>query len=397
MDIQRLLCRGFKLILLLALSLTAALLLSSCKKEVKRTKWETYQEPVKPVELPVGLSSKVFNKLWSINVGSGATDGFALLRPAQVGSSILAASRDGDVVRVDSANGKTIWRTRLKSEIFSGVAADETTVVVTFDNSDVTALDYSSGEILWTHTLGKQVSAPPAVGKGRVVVRAVDGTVNGLDSSTGEQVWSFQRPTQGLSVHGDPAPVISGDAILTGFSNGKLVVSNLINGRVFWEKALSIPRGSNEIDRLNDIDTLPMVAINTVYSATYQGDVVAMRLQNSNELWRTRMSTRLPMSRDQDTIFVTTALGSVAAIDAVDGKILWQQDALQGYGVSMPAVLSDQVLVGDSKGSLYLLNRQDGSISAKQAVGNGAVLNLINDGDRVIVYTSKGSLSAVSL
>ena len=265
------------------------------------------------------------------------------------------------------------------------------------DNGDVSALKLSDGSLAWSAVIKRQISAIPAVGKGRIVLRTSDGLIVGLDSKTGQVSWEVKKEVPGLTIHGDSIPVITGDAVLIGLSSGKLIANNVISGRDYWEAEIGFGGGQNEIERLNDADTPPVIQGTTVYTASYQGSIMALQLQNAATMWRTDISTRLPMSLDDSSLYVTGDLGDVFALNPVDGTILWKQDIFRGHGVSPPVSVGDRVVIGDAEGRIHTLDKQSGALVQTRKVASGAILGLVSSERRFSAFSSEGDLVSLSL
>ncbi len=384
----------------LGIVLGISVLASGCKSDDnKAIEWGTYQEPVTPQTLPEAVGASELKVLWRKNLGAGAEQGYAILKPAYAagGDGLYAASRNGKVFKLNPKTGATQWQRDLNAEIFSGVGVGDSLVVVALDSGTLVALRGDTGDVLWESPLGRQISAIPVVGQGRVVARTAGGVVVGLRADTGELAWSFEREVPGLSIHGDSTPVISGDVVLAGLANGRLIANNVVTGREYWETEVSFASGRNELERLTDSDAAPLVSATMVYAATYQGNVVALRLQNAEVIWKAKVSSRLPMSLGGERLLVTGDLGEVVAIDAESGETLWTQDGFRGHGMSRPLVVNERVVVGDAAGNIYSLNLNDGTLLEKRKVVSSAVLALVPGPDQFAVFSSQGNISAVSL
>ena len=377
--------------------LGATLLAAGCKSNDTQTLWGVYQEPVTPGELPKAAGASELKVLWRRDLGTGAAQGYAILKPAYGADGLYAASRDGDVFKLNPDNGAILWRRDLEAAIFSGVDADGRLAVVALDDGTIVALDAESGEVRWESPLNRQISAIPAVGQGRVVARTAGGAVVGLDAEDGEVVWSYEREVPGLSMHGDSTPVISGDAVFIGLANGRLLANNVVTGREYWETEISFARGRNELERLADSDAAPLVSATTLYAATYQGNVAALRLQDATVQWKVKLSSRLPMSLGAGRLLVTTELGEVVALDAESGERLWAQEAFRGHGMSRPLAIRERVVVGDANGTLYSLDINDGRLLEKRNTTSGAVVALVAGFDQFAAFSSQGALSVLSL
>ena len=377
-------------------ALLAMLLAAGCTSGDEEVLWGVYQEPVRPGALPRAAGASELTVLWRKSLGRGAENGYAILKPAYGADGVYAASRRG-IYKLDPASGATIWRREVDSDIFSGVGIGESIAAVALDNGALLAFDSASGELRWESPLGRQFSAVPVVGSGRVVARTANGMVIGLSAGAGEVVWSLERAVPGLSVHGDSAPLIEGDAVFVGLSSGKLIANNVITGREYWETEVSFAKGRNELERLTDSDAAPLIAATTLYAATYQGNVAALRLQNASVKWKTKISSRLPMSLGGGRLVVTSELGDVVALDAESGEIAWTQDGFRGRGMSRPLVLGERVVVGDSDGNIYSLDLRDGALLERRRAVSGAVVALVPGDGQFAAFSSRGQLSALRL
>jgi len=381
----------------LVVILSVLVVLSGCKNKEKEVLWGVYQEPIQPQDYPRDSGVNELNQLWKKDIGNGATGGYALLSPGYSGDGIFAAGRQGTVYKVDAGSGKTLWTSGLGGSVYSGVGLGEGIVTVAMDDGSVSALSQTDGKLLWNKPIRRQISAIPVVDRSRVVVRTADGLILGLDAGSGKIVWQLERVTPGLSVHGDSMPTIAGDAVFVGLSNGTLIANNVINGREYWEAEIAFARGQNELERLIDSDTPPLIDGNTVYAAAYQGNIVSLQIVDAQTNWQTGVSTRLPMALHNDTLFATDDLGGIVAINAADGSILWEQKSFQGRGVSRPIAVSNRVVVGDADGRIHTLDINTGTLIESKKSVSGAILSIVGRDNQFTVFSSEGNLAGYSL
>ena len=359
-------------------------------------KLHPYQEAVERKPDPEIGVMEGLSTLWKVDVGGGDRIGYTSIRPAVSDDAVFFADPDGDVVRIDIEDGSLGWKVKASSDINAGTGSDGSLVAVGLVSGSVAVFDAGTGEPLWEKEIDLEVSAPPLGAAGVVAVRTSDGTVMGLDAADGEEHWRFQRTVPGLTLRGDAPMVALGTGLLTGFANGKLVASDLVTGRVFWEKIVSLARGRNEIERLNDADAPPLVAGRDIYAATYGGTILAIRAEDASDRWVAKVSTRRPMDADRHLLFVTDDRGTVIALDRGSGQEVWRQDALQGHGVSGPVLFDIYLVVGTLDGDLYFLDPDDGTLAGRYPAVDGAVIAMEASGDRLLVASSAGEIAAVS-
>ena len=149
--------------------------------------------------LPINATTEA-RIVWRENVGKG--DDYVLV-PAVVGSSVYAASKDGNVVRLD--DGKQAWRINAGQPLSGGVGADAKMVVVGSPKGDLLAFSAADGTPLWKAKATSEILAAPALGEGLVVVRSGDNKLAAYDVADGKRKWIYQRPTPALSLRFGPS------------------------------------------------------------------------------------------------------------------------------------------------------------------------------------------------
>src|SRR6185503_9325805 len=75
---------------------------------------------------PLGNAVPV-KPLWSANVGRSAE---SILSPATAPGAVFAASREGNVTKLDASTGRVLWRTSVGQPISGGVGASAELVAV---------------------------------------------------------------------------------------------------------------------------------------------------------------------------------------------------------------------------------------------------------------------------
>ena len=370
--------------LILAAALLALVAACSKTKDVDRPKQL----------VPFTASLRVMHA-WSASVGGTRKPLRLGLDLAVEGERVYAAGREGEVAAFDLATGRRIWGRRLKAALSGGPGADAQMVVVGSSAGDVFALAAADGAVLWHANIAGEILAAAAVTPRLVVVRAVDGKLHALTASNGHEIWQVQQPVPSLSLRGTSRPTIIGDVAICGFDNGKVVAANLSDGSSAWETVITPARGSNEIERLNDVDATPRVTGSDVYVAQFQGKVAKLALDSGQIWWSHDMSSYRGMAVDGDDLYVVTADGEVIAIRASTGVELWKQNALLHRPLSAPAVWGDAIAVADYQGYVHWLDVKTGALIGRARSGKRPILSApVAAGGLVIVMNERGNITA---
>lgn len=329
---------------------------------------------------------------WSGSVGSA---GGYVFQPAVVGSAVVAAGRDGTVVRFDA--GRPAWKIGLDRKLSAGVGASDRLAVVVSEKGEVVALDAANGEVKWTAQINAEVLAPPGVGDGVVVVRTSDNRLMGLDAADGKSKWLYQRSNPPLALRTFTGVVIEGGVGIAGFPGGKLVGVNLANGGAMFELTVASPRGSTELERVTDVSGPPALLRQEICAVAYQGRIACFDGSNGNTLWSREFSSSAGLDRDARQIYVTDDKDAVHALDASTGASVWKQDKLSLRSLSRPVVLGGYVAVADREGYVHVLQREDGGFAARARPDSSAILALRAYGRGMVAQTQSGGVYALSV
>jgi len=349
----------------------------------------------KPAPLPELARPQAVRALWSSSVGGA--DRF-VFSPALAGDSVYAASRGGEVARLDAATGQARWRVTLEARLSGGAGSDGRTAVVATEEGEVFALDAQTGAQRWRARVSSEVLAAPAVGAGLVIVRSTDSRVFAFGADDGKRRWVYQRAAMPLSVRSPAGVTLGGDTAFVGFPGGKLVAIALSNGGVRWEATVALPKGATELERISDVVGDPALLGREVCAAAYQGRVACYEAQSGRQLWARELSSLTGVSIDARYAYVSDDRGAVHALDRSSGRSVWKQDRLAHRRLSMPLAAGNAVAVGDFEGYVHFLARDSGAFVARFATGGGAIQAApapLPGG--LLVQTQNGGLFALSL
>lgn len=174
----------------------------------------------------------------------------------------------------------------------------------------------------WTASIAgssnrQRLAAAPVIGGGMLFAMGTDGTVSAFDAATGARRW-----THGFEIKGDGKTSIFGGGV--SYDGGQL------------------------------------------YVTTGVGDVARLDAQTGREAWKVKPAGPLRGSPTIafGTVYVMTQDNQIHALNAVDGKTQWNENASLGqagiFGVAAPAVGQGTVIAGYSSGELVAYRYENG-------------------------------------
>lgn len=368
----------------------------ACGSTSKDTDYFIVEEPK---DKPSVRNQLDFDRNWRINLGSSIDQGDAILSPYLSGAHVYAASTNGRIEKIDASNGDRVWRSDLDDiTITAGVSVGSGLLLAGTDGGDVYAVNVDDGSVDWTTKLTSEILASPVIGDNMVVARSIDGKVYGLEPFDGEIAWTISRELPRLTLRGDSKPLVVQGIVITGFSDGVLAAVDETNGRALWDFPISFAQGNNEIDRLADIDTTPLLVGNSVYVSSYQGLTHALNIPEQRIEWSAEVSSFHSFSFDAAYLYISDDEGVVHQLDRTNGEKNWSQEGLRLRNISAPISVGAYVLVGDGDGYLYAMSKDDGDYVGRFNLGANAIVGEpIVDGNLIYFIDSDGALQSLTV
>jgi len=356
----------------------------------------TSKHSAKPAELTKFVSTARIERVWSAVVGAGEPKKRLGLSVAVAGDAVFVANHQGRVVAYNQASGKQLWSTATRLPLSGGPGAGDGLVVAGASHGDIIALDAATGAVKWKAYVNSEILSAPVIGKDIVALRTVDGRVVALRASDGTELWSNEQSPPRLSLRGTARPTIVGNFVISGFDNGRLQALQLSTGGTAWDAIVTNAGGKTELERLNDIDTQVAVQGNDIYVAGFQGKVARIDLESGETQWSRDASSYAGLAVDADSLYISTAAGTILKLASSNGLQAWEQTLLSNRRLSPPAVLGEFVVVADFEGYVHFFNRATGEPAGRVHSLTGRVTAVpVVAGDTVFLRDTEGRVVAL--
>lgn len=355
-------------------------------------------KPSEPMALTDITPSVTVSELWSANAGKGEGRLGVRQGPVVADGRVYAAALEGGVRAFDLQTGQPVWNYASKLRLSGGPGSGDGLVVVGGLDGEVIALDAATGAEKWQAKVNSEVIAAPAVGMGMVFVRSNDGRVTALDAASGERRWFWAHEVPLLSLRGNDAPVLGPGYLFVGNDDGTVTALAGNDGRPLWDQAVAQPEGRTELDRMADVDGTPVLDGTTLYASSFKRQTIAIDAPSGRPMWTSEHGGANRIGVASDRLVVSDSNGSVFALDKAGGSALWQQPGLARRNLTAPVVQGDYAVVGDYDGYLHWLKLDNGEFAARTRVGGDALraAPIVADGV-LVVQNVDGKLSAFRL
>ena len=333
---------------------------------------------------------------WSSNVGKTEKYDYT---PATDSSAVYASNVNGEIIKLDSATGRQIWRVNIGEPISGGVGIGAGVILVGSKKGYVHAYDAATGKPSWKAKVSSEILSVPRYFDGLVIVRTGDNHIFGLDAADGTRKWVYERASPALTLRSSVGLVVDGGAVYAGFAGGKLIAIRADNGKLIWEATVAQPKGVTEIERIADITSLPFVDGPLVYAVAYQGKIAAVDRATGRVAWSRDISSFTGLNAEDGKVFVSHTLGAIYSLDFGTGKTFWRQPALANRRLTAPLPMGTVIAVGDLEGYVHFLTRDEGNFAARIKLDGNAVMSIIpgTTSSQLIAETRDGGLYAISI
>jgi outer membrane protein assembly factor BamB len=275
------------------------------------------------------------------------------------------------------------------------------------------AVGLPEGRPIWTRFLKYNIEYPPSLAYGLAVFGSYRGRLYAVRQSDGREVWSHQPGNQRaagkfanqvavsswIEGSGDDARRVA--RVFYANLNGVVGALDLFTGDPVWRRVSGKAPGTGGRTLVfRSFEASPLVVGNTVYVATRyhrtdsEAGLWALDRRNGLPRWFCKLGTTdrskigASPTYSRGRVYTASYDGSVFAVDARSGKLLWRR-YIGGEFYSSPTVVGPHLYIGNkTDGSLYCLRIRDGSLAWSSVLGSSVYSSPAVAGGAVFVGTS---------
>jgi outer membrane protein assembly factor BamB len=276
---------------------------------------------------------------WKRSIGRGSGGGFFLMAPPiAVGSRIYTMDAEGAVSARDAVTGSQIWRTntrppsrRDREAWGGGLAFADGKIYVSSGFRQVLQLDAATGAIGWRTRTEQPIHAAPTVAEGRVMAVALDNTLLTFDAATGAAGWTYQALVEPARILAASSPAVSGETVIASFGSGELVALRVQNGNDLWSTALSQTTQTSALSEIRDIPGRPVIYQGDVFAVSHSGIFAATDARSGQTRWTLPVVGITTPWAAGDVVYVMARDGRLVCASRENGQIYWIRNLNEGY------------------------------------------------------------------
>ena len=356
------------------------------------------------------LAAPRLSKVWSVDVGSGASSGARFTTaPIVAGGLLYAIDTDPVVSAFDAQSGKRIWRTKLTPDreddghIQGGIAFENDRIFVGTGFAEVIALDSKSGKEIWRRKVSGPIRSAPTVRGGRVFATTIDNRLHALSVHDGVTLWNHSGSQESTILLGTASPAVSEGVVVVPYTSGEVVALKVENGRRLWTLSLSSGRKTNASSLIAQIRGNPVIDRGRVFVSSNSGLMASIDLRTGNTIWEKNIGGYQSPWVAGDYIFSITGNQELAAVERSSGRVIWV-NALPNFNNpdvreepivwNGPLLVSDRLIVVSSEGAAVAISPYTGRVIGSEKMPDGVSVSPIAAGNSVYFLANNATLVA---
>jgi outer membrane protein assembly factor BamB len=316
---------------------------------------------------------------------AGATSG---------GGRVYVGSSAGVLWAFDAKTGLPQWKKKMGAPISGQPRYVESndTVYLGSDDGALHALDAASGTERWVYHTRAPIASQPVYADDTVYFTTGENRIYALNAGDGKWKWQYDREApESFTIRGYPAPLVVGNRVYVGFSDGYLACLAAQSGDVVWARSLA-----GDATRFMDVDATPLYYRDTIFVSAYATGVYALDPKDGSTRWRFDVEGAGTVKGHGGRLYFSAAKAGLHALD-LDGHLLWKQALSKGGELSTPTLVGGYVLVSSAQGGTYVADAATGRLYQYFFPGHGVTSSPASDGRQVYVLSNGGYFYALGL
>jgi len=324
--------------------------------------------------------SNQLKPLWTTSIGTGTTSDAKLLstpvtHQEEPGSQKEVLFAMDTRLRVSATNvntGQRLWRESIAPEDRNdaisggGVAYANGFIYATSPHAEVVCLEAATGKVMWRSKTEGPVRAAPTVDDGRVYALSINNQLNVFDGQTGEKLWSHAGITEHAGLLGTASPAVSKGIVVVAYSSGEVYALKAETGYELWSETLSSTRRPDSLSSLAHIRALPIIDGNNVIIVGHNQKISVFDIRNGQKLWEHKVGGIHTPAVAEGYIFLINNFNELVCLKESSGKVIWAtklpKDPKNPHRImwSGPILAANQLVLTGLNGEIVAYDHKDG-------------------------------------
>ncbi len=286
-----------------------------------------------------------------------------------------------------------------------GIAFDNGRLYATTGFGDVVALEAATGKELWRKNFGVPISNAPVINGGRLFVASIDNHMHALAASNGRELWDHQGITENAGIMVSTSAAVAGEFVIAPYSSGEVYALRVQNGRPAWNDMLTRSHGVTALSEIDDIAGKPVVDRDLVFAISHSGIMAAIQLDKGDRQWQREIGGIQTPWVAGDYLFVVTLQNQLMCLTRKEGRVKWihqlprwtdptdtTSDPIVWSG---PVLVSNRLIVVSSDGFAEAVSPYTGGLLARMEIPDKTYIAPVVANETLYILTNEADLVAL--
>ena len=275
-------------------------------------------------------------------------------------------------------------------EYASPVAGNNKVYFASLRGEGVRAYDSVKGEPIWHFEVEKGVESSPAIYEEKIYFGANDGNLYCLNANDGSLIWKYDSGAEILA-----SPIAEGGMLFFASANNLLYALDAVTGEVLWRYKGG--NGNNGIYSIR-LASSPTYSDGNIYVGFSDGTVAAVVAFDGTIVWKKKFSQKRGVKFadvdaspvvDGDTLYISSYSGGFYALNKKNGETLWKVDS---NSASTPTCDDNKVYLPAEDGKISAIKKEDGKKVWEYNLEKGVPTSVVIIGNYLLFGSSHDAL-----
>src|SRR5699024_11284242 len=122
------------------------------------------------------------------------------------------------------------------------------------------------------------------------------------------------------------------------------------NGLPQWSLRAGVGSGSSEVERMSDVDGMPIVDSNQLFAISYSGQLLGIDLASRQVMFVNELASLKSLAVNKQQVIATSLDGKVVAYNRTNGEVLWGSEEMAYRHLTNPVIIGHSIAVGEIDG-----------------------------------------------
>ena len=209
----------------------------------------------------------------------------------------------------------------------------------------------------------KSEIASPGIGIGNsIFLKLGDGNVASVNYQDQRVNWTHKGRNISLSIKGTAKIASDFDNVYIARDDGNLISLNSDTGKLNWLSLISPRSGRNDLESLRDVEMTPIIDQGVLFVGFYQGDLAAVDIITGGIIWKIPLSVHSNINLDTSNVYAASSKGTLYSIDRYDGSINWDIVLNEDLLYTEPHIIGNKIITFSTKGDIAVIDRETGNL-----------------------------------